>query len=97
MLPTGHQLKAARALAGLTSVKLAALAKIDASTLSRMESSGIKPVRGLAGSVDAVIRALEAKGVVIEADGGVRPIHKRGALTARASRTTTIKTCQQSK
>jgi len=43
-----------------------------------MESSGIKPVRGLAGSVDAVIRALEAKGVVIEADGGVRPIHKRG-------------------
>jgi transcriptional regulator with XRE-family HTH domain len=69
MLPTGNMLKAARALADLTSVELARLAKIDASTISRMETSGARPVRGQAGTVDAVVRALEAKGVVIESDG----------------------------
>jgi transcriptional regulator with XRE-family HTH domain len=69
MLPTGNMLKAARALAGLTSVELARLAKVDASTISRMETSGARPVRGQAGSVDSVVRALEAKGVVIESDG----------------------------
>ena len=57
-------LKAARALAGLTSVELARLANIDASTISRMETSGARPVRGEAGSVDSVVRALEARGVV---------------------------------
>ena len=67
-MPTGNILRAARALAGLTSVELAALAKIDASTISRMESSGIKPVGGLAETVDRVTRALEAKGVAIEPD-----------------------------
>ena len=69
MLPTGNMLKAARALAGLTSVELAQLAKIDASTISRMETSGQRPVRGQAATVDAVVKALEAKGVVIESDG----------------------------
>jgi transcriptional regulator with XRE-family HTH domain len=75
VLPTGNILRAARALAGLTSVELAALAKIDASTVSRMESSGIKPVGGLAGTVDSVIKALEAKGVAIDTDG-VRLVRK---------------------
>jgi transcriptional regulator with XRE-family HTH domain len=74
-LPTGNMLRAARALAGLKAGELAALAKIDASTVSRMENSGAKPVRGQAGTVDSVIRALEAKGVVIEADG-VRLVRK---------------------
>jgi transcriptional regulator with XRE-family HTH domain len=69
MLPTGNMLRAARALAGLTSVELAALAKIDASTISRMESSGKKPVRGLAATVDAVVHALEKVGVAITDDG----------------------------
>ena len=68
-MPTGNMLKAARALADLTSVELARLAKIDASTVSRMEMSGARPARGQAGTVDAVVRALEAKGVVIESDG----------------------------
>ena len=68
-MPTGNMLKAARALAGLTSVELARLAKVDASTINRMETSGARPVRGQAGSVDSVVRALEAKGVVIESDG----------------------------
>ena len=41
----------------------------NASTISRMESTGQRPVRGQAGTVDAVVRALEASGVVIEHDG----------------------------
>jgi hypothetical protein len=48
---------------------LAKLAGIDQSTISRMESTGAKPVRALAESVDRVIEALAAKVVVIEADG----------------------------
>jgi hypothetical protein len=40
--------------------QLAALAEIDASTLSRMEGTGLKP-----GMVDAVRRALKVKGVEI--------------------------------
>ena len=74
-MPTGNILRAARALAGLTSVELAALARIDASTVSRMESSGNKPVGGLAGTVDNVKRALEAKGIVF-LDDGVRLVRK---------------------
>jgi predicted transcriptional regulator len=68
VLPTGNLLRAARALAGLTSVELAKLAKIDASTISRMESTGTGTVRAMAGNVDSVLKALEAKGVVIEVD-----------------------------
>jgi transcriptional regulator with XRE-family HTH domain len=75
-LPTGNMLRAGRALAGLTSVELGRLAKIDPSTISRLESSGPKPVHGLAVTVDSVLMALEAKGVVIEADG-VRLIRKQ--------------------
>jgi transcriptional regulator with XRE-family HTH domain len=70
-LPTGHMLRAARALAGLKIAELAKLARIDASTISRMETSGTKPVRGQAGKVDGVIRALKAKGVEIDGDEGV--------------------------
>ena len=33
------------------------------------EASGSRPVRALAAKVDDVVRALEAKGVAIEADG----------------------------
>ena len=70
MLPTGHQLKAARALAGLTSAKLAALAKIDPSTISRQWNRlALGPCARQAGGVDAVVRALEASGVTMDADG----------------------------
>jgi transcriptional regulator with XRE-family HTH domain len=74
-LPTGDLLRAARALASLTAVELGRLAKVDPSTISRLESYGSKPVRGLAETVDSVVRALEARGVAIEADG-VRLIRK---------------------
>jgi transcriptional regulator with XRE-family HTH domain len=68
-LPTGNMLKAARALAGLRAAQLATLAKIDASTVSRLEGSGHRAVRGQAGTVDAVIRVLKTRGVEITEDG----------------------------
>jgi transcriptional regulator with XRE-family HTH domain len=68
VLPTGNQLKAARALAGLKGTELARLAKVDASTLSRLESARAKNVRGMAKTVDAVVQALNRKGVRIVDD-----------------------------
>lgn len=71
-LPTGNLLKAARALAGLKATELAALADIDQSTISRMESFGRKTVGGHAGTIDAVLKALAAKGVEIVGEDTVR-------------------------
>lgn len=68
-LPTGNMMRAARALAGLTSVELARLAGIDQSTISRMEMFGRKTVGGHAGTVDSVMKALREKGVEITDDG----------------------------
>jgi transcriptional regulator with XRE-family HTH domain len=68
-LPTGNMLKAARALAGLKATQLATLAKIDASTISRLESARHKSVRGQAQTVDAVVRALLHRGVRITDEG----------------------------
>src|SRR5262249_25630411 len=76
-LPTGNLLRAARALADLTATELAKLARIDASTISRMESAGNKPVRGQAGTVDAVLRALKARGVEIDSEDGVVRLAKK--------------------
>jgi transcriptional regulator with XRE-family HTH domain len=67
-LPTGNLLKAARALAGLTAAQLATKAGVDPTTISRMEGSRHKSVGGLAGSVDAVLKALKAQGVEIDSD-----------------------------
>jgi hypothetical protein len=53
------------------------LAGINASTLSRMEGSGAKAVRGQGRSIESVVHALAKKGVEITADGGVRPIAKK--------------------
>jgi transcriptional regulator with XRE-family HTH domain len=68
VLPTGNQLRAARALAGLKATELARLAKIDASTISRLESARHKNVHGMAQTVDAVVQALNRKGVRIVND-----------------------------
>ena len=58
-------MRAARALAGLKPTELARLAKIDASTISRLESGRHKNARGMATTVDAVVQALQRKGVRI--------------------------------
>jgi transcriptional regulator with XRE-family HTH domain len=75
-LPTGNQLKAARALAGLKAAQLAAKAGIDASTVSRLESSRHRSVTGMAQTVEAVLKALAQAGVRINEDGSVSPIKK---------------------
>lgn len=76
VLPTGNLLRAARALAGLKAVELAALADIDQSTISRMENFGRKTVGGHAGTIDAVIHALAQRGVEIVGNDTVRLTRK---------------------
>jgi transcriptional regulator with XRE-family HTH domain len=71
-LPKGRELAAARILAGLGQRELAALARIDTSTLNRMERSGDNTVRGLAQNVERVLLALAEKGVEIGSDGAIR-------------------------
>jgi hypothetical protein len=55
-------------LAGLEQAELAKEAKINASTLSRMEGTGAKTVRGHAGNIQRVIDALARHGVEITDD-----------------------------
>ena len=76
-LPTGNMMRAARALAGLTGAELAALADVDPTTVSRIENAKQKPVRGQVATVDAVTRALRARGVEIT-DDGVRLVKRAG-------------------
>ena len=76
-LPIGRQLKAARILAGLEQRQLAAKAGINPATLSRMENSGAKTVRGQGRSIQAVVDTLAAHGVEIE-PYGLRMKTKRG-------------------
>ena len=59
---TGHQIAAARKLAGLGQKELARLAIISVATLATMEASD-GPAPGIANNVAAVRRALEAAGV----------------------------------
>ncbi|MFC3060366.1 helix-turn-helix domain-containing protein [Paenirhodobacter populi] len=70
--PTGRQLAAARALAGLSQATVAAVARISVPTLKRMEASE-GPAVGMANNVEAVCRTLEAAGVefIPENGGGV--------------------------
>jgi transcriptional regulator with XRE-family HTH domain len=75
-LPSGRQIRAARILCGLEQAELARLARIDASTLSRMENSGAEPARGHVGNLQRVVDALEQKGIELTQDGGVRPVQK---------------------
>jgi transcriptional regulator with XRE-family HTH domain len=62
-------MKAARALAGLEQREVARRARIDPTTLGRMEAHGPKPVRGHANNVEAVITVLLKAGVEITSDG----------------------------
>ena len=53
-------------------------AGINAATLSRMENSGAKTVRGQGRSIQAVIDALAARGIEIEPDGLRMKPRKKG-------------------
>lgn len=66
--PSGRQIAAARTLIGITQTELAAKANISVPTLKRMEASE-GPALGMQNNVDAVVRALEAAGVLFQAEG----------------------------
>jgi transcriptional regulator with XRE-family HTH domain len=75
-VPTGDMLAAARRLVGLRQTELAKAAGLDASTLSRMEGAGNKPVKALSQNLEAVLDALRRAGVEIE-DDGIRMVRRR--------------------
>ncbi len=60
--PTGRQLAAARALAGLGQLEVAGSAQISLPTLRRMEASP-GAVSGMPNNIAAVLRVLTAAGV----------------------------------
>lgn len=74
MLVSGNQLKAARALAGVDQITLAARARVNVNTIRNMEASRQGAIAGRAANVQAVQTALEAMGVVFLNGGepGVR-------------------------
>jgi len=63
-----RQMKAARALAGLTQEDVAKATGLSVQTIKRMEITG--PERSSAGNVQAVQRALEAAGVIFIPENG---------------------------
>lgn len=74
--PTGAQLRAARALAGVTAAEVAALAGVSLNTVKRAEAAeGLSPIT--AANATALMKALDQLGVILtpadEAGGeGVR-------------------------
>lgn len=74
MLTTGNQLKAARALAGLSQGDLAKAAGVNVTTISAIEGKGADGITSGLDTVRAITRALEAAGVELLNDGrpGVR-------------------------
>lgn len=79
---TGNQIRAARALVGMGQQDLADKAKIGINTVRNMEGVGADRIRVRTDTLDTVIDALKAAGVVIidegQSDGGpgVRLIKK---------------------
>jgi DNA-binding XRE family transcriptional regulator len=69
-MPTGHQIAAARALAGATQDTIAAEAGIPRQTLARMEASGAGPVVRK-NTQAAVLAALGSHGVMLLPNGVV--------------------------
>jgi len=66
---TGRQIAAARTLVGLTQSELAAKAMISVPTLKRMEASA-GAASGMVNNVGAVVRALEAAGIIFLPENG---------------------------
>ena len=74
MLTTGNQLKAARALAGISQAELARAAEINVTTISAMEGKGAAVLGSGLDTIKAVMDALDVAGVEILNHGqpGVR-------------------------
>jgi transcriptional regulator with XRE-family HTH domain len=65
MLTTGNQLKAARALAGLSQNQLATESGLNVTTISAMEGKGAGTLGSGLDTIKAVMDALEAAGVEV--------------------------------
>ena len=80
---TAGQMRAARALLGIDQRQLAQLAGVSVPTIQRMEASQ-GTVRGMIGSLTAVVEALDRAGIDLIADGAPSPGGGRGVrLKAR--------------
>jgi transcriptional regulator with XRE-family HTH domain len=65
MLTTGNQLKAARALAGLSQSQLATESGLNVTTISAMEGKGAGTLGSGLDTIKAVMDALDAAGVEV--------------------------------
>jgi DNA-binding Xre family transcriptional regulator len=70
MAISGNQLKAARALIGLDQKELADRAKVGINTIRNMEGRGVNRVRVRTDTLDAIVDALKASGVVFLEENG---------------------------
>lgn len=75
IVPTGHQLRAARSLIGWQQQQLAEAAGLHPGVMNRMEKAGKRHVGGMIKNLERVQDALEKAGVEITEDG-VRLIRK---------------------
>ena len=66
---TGYQIRARRALIDCSQPILAKAAGINITTLVNLEKAGASPVTGLAKTLQLVVAALEARGVVVVPNG----------------------------
>jgi len=69
MLTTGNQLKAARALAGLSQTQLATRAGLNVTTISAMEGKGVATLGSGLDTIKAVMDALGEAGVELTNHG----------------------------
>jgi DNA-binding XRE family transcriptional regulator len=69
MLKTGNQLRAARALVGISQTKLAEVAGVNANTISAMERRGAKTFKSGFETVCSVMAALEMAGCEFAREG----------------------------
>jgi ribosome-binding protein aMBF1 (putative translation factor) len=74
-MPKGNEIRAGRSLLGWNPRELARRAKIDLSTVYRVEASGSQSARGQGRTLEKLISALEDQGVEF-IDGGVRLVRK---------------------
>ena len=72
MIPTGEQLRAARAMLRLEQTALATAAGVSAETIKRLEGMA-GPVSANARTLDAIVKALEAAGVLFIPENGEGP------------------------
>ena len=70
---SGNQLKAARALAGMDQALLAERAKVGVNTIRNMEAAGENGIRARTDTLDAVVGALKAAGVIFVEENGEGP------------------------